>query len=243
MPAFRLAADENAPPLELLPSASKQRKTEREERKQKGKARGLTKRPFGLDLKQHPRKEHEASSESDEEKLEEQLAATRKQRQKETGGSVDGRTKGGEAQAGRRGWVAARRKSLLQNKLKADGNSPELVKRQKDKDGWGNPGGEEPEEEKSSPRKGDGDVPEALAAEPARRARKQAAGINGLFWTGSSLQQGGPETGRPMQSSEGTMMDGGSDMEIDESDEEVEGPLKGVEEVAGSVRGKLRIVL
>ncbi|GAQ86469.1 hypothetical protein KFL_002910070 [Klebsormidium nitens] len=229
--AFQLVTDENAPPLELLPTASKQRKTEREERKQKGKARGFNKRPFGLDLKQHPRKEHTIESESDWKKLEGQLATVHTERRQAK--LVDGQSKGGEVPARRRGWVAARRKSLLQSKSEAELKSPGLVKGQEDKDGGLHPSDEKLEDEENSGSRGNGDLPGALATELVRRARKPAAGINGLFWPRSSLQQEGQETRRPVQSSEGTMMDAGLDMEIDESDEEVEGPLKRAEEIAG----------
>jgi hypothetical protein len=236
IPAPRPPADENAPPgatcLELLAPVSKQRKTEREERKRKGTGRVTSRRSFGLDLKQLPRKWDGTESESEWIEREAKLAAARSAQRKQRLATT-GPDQNPSGMGGRRGSLAARRKSIpgdnaqpkrksLAEKRKSVGGSKAVSK------------GTSPQ--KMLPAEGAQKVTlDPLKVEATAGVNEHLAGDNGPLagvkrhLIGPVVQQEAEETGERVNNSEGTMTDGGVDMEIDGSDEEVEGPVQGAE--------------
>lgn len=240
IPAPRPPADENAPPgatcLELLDPVSKQRKTEREERKRKGTGRVTSRRSFGLDLKQLPRKWDGTESESEwierEAKLAAARSAQRKQRLATAGLDQNPSGMGGQKETGRRGSLAGRksipgdiaqpkRKSLAQKRKSVGGSKAVGMKT--------SPQTMQPAEDAQKV------TLDALNVEATAGVNEHLAGEHGPLagvkrhLIGPVVQQEVEEMGEHVNSSEGTMTDGGVDMEIDGSDEEVEGPVQGAE--------------
>jgi hypothetical protein len=241
IPAPRPPADENAPPgatcLELLAPVSKQRKTEREERKRKGTGRVTSRRSFGLDLKQLPRKWDGTESESEwierEAKLAAARSAQRKQRLATAAPDQNPSGTGGWKETGRRGSLAAGRKSIPGDKVQPKRKS--LAEKRKSVGGFKTVGKQTSPQEMLPAEDAQKVTLDALNVEATADVNEHLAGENGPLagvkrhLIGPVVQQEVEEMGEHVNSSEGTRTDGGVDMEIDGSDEEVEGPVKGAE--------------